>query len=107
MTSLEPLRGKAYHEDLKWRMVYQREMLGLSYQQIASNLNVHTSTVWRTVKRFEEEQNSKLNVSFILLKCLFLWMKRGVIGEMQCENLVTLSCKGTYHVMEYTSSTVS
>ena len=30
-------------------------MLGLSYQQIASNLNVHTSTVWRTVKRFEEE----------------------------------------------------
>ena len=55
MTSLEPLRGKAYHEDLKWRMVCQREMLGLSYQQIASNLNVHTSTVWRTVKRFEEE----------------------------------------------------
>ena len=55
MTSLEPLRGKAYHEDLRWRMVYQREMLGLSYQQIASNLNVHTSTVWRTVKRFEEE----------------------------------------------------
>ena len=30
-------------------------MLGLSYQQIASNLNVCTSTVWRTVKRFEEE----------------------------------------------------
>ena len=56
MTSLEPLRGKAYHEDLKWRMVYQREMLELSYQQIASNLNVmHTSTVWRTVKRFDEE----------------------------------------------------
>ena len=44
MTSLEPLRGKGYHEDLKWRMVYQREMLGLIYQQIASNLNVHTST---------------------------------------------------------------
>ena len=55
MTSLEPLRGKAYHKDLKLHMVYQREMLGLNYQQIASNLNVHTSTVWRTVKRFEEE----------------------------------------------------
>ena len=36
-------------------MIYQREMLGLNYQQIASNLNVHTSTVRRTVKRFEEE----------------------------------------------------
>ena len=55
MTSLEPLRGKAYHEDLKWCVIYQREMLGLNYQQIASNLNVYTSTVWRTVKRFEEE----------------------------------------------------
>ena len=55
MTSLEPLRGKSYHEDLKWRMVYQRKMLGLTCQQVACNLSVHSSTVWRTVKRFEEE----------------------------------------------------
>ena len=55
MTSSEPLRSRAYHEDLKWRMVYQREMLDLSYQQIATNLSVDSSTVWRTVKRFKEE----------------------------------------------------
>lgn len=33
--------------------MYQREMLGLSYQQIASNLCVDVFTVWRTVKRFQ------------------------------------------------------
>jgi len=30
-------------------------MLGLTCQQVACNLSVHSSTVWRTVKRFEEE----------------------------------------------------
>jgi len=54
MTSLEPLRGKSYHKDFKWRMVYQLKMLGLTCQQVACNLSVHSSTVWRTVNRFEE-----------------------------------------------------
>ena len=33
-------------------MVYQREMLGLTYQQIARNLSVDASTVWRAVRKF-------------------------------------------------------
>ena len=53
MTS-EPLRSRAYHEDLKWRMIYQRKMRGLTYQQIAVNLCVDTSTVWRAVKQFDK-----------------------------------------------------
>jgi len=53
MASLEPLQGKAYHKDLKWHMLHEQEMLGLNYQEIASNLIVHTSTVWRTVKKSE------------------------------------------------------
>ena len=36
-------------------MVYQRLMSGLTYEQIASNLNVDPSTVWRTVWKFEED----------------------------------------------------
>jgi len=36
-------------------MIYQREMLGLSYQQVGKNLNVHASTVWRVAKQFREE----------------------------------------------------
>ena len=55
MTSCEPLRSRAYSEDLKWRMIYQREMLGLTCARIAENLNVDTSTVWRAIHRFEEE----------------------------------------------------
>ena len=30
-------------------------MLGLTYQQIAVNLCVDTSTVWRAVKQFDDE----------------------------------------------------
>ena len=53
MASLKPLQAKAYHKDLKWHMLHEQEMLGLNYQEIASNLIVHTSTVWRTVKKSE------------------------------------------------------
>ena len=61
MTSSEPLRSRsrsrsrAYHEDLKRRMIYQRKMLSLTYQQIAVNLCVDTSTVWRAVKQFDDK----------------------------------------------------
>ncbi len=54
MFSFESSRSKAYSSDLRWRMVYQRTLLGQSYSQIASNLNVDPSTVFRTVKLFEE-----------------------------------------------------
>ena len=52
-TSIEPSRVRAYHDDLKWRMVYQQEALH-NYTIIAKNLGVDTATVWRTVQRFEK-----------------------------------------------------
>ena len=55
MASVEPHRTRAYSEDLKWRMVYQRLMPGLTYQQIATNLCVDTATVWRAVDKFQVE----------------------------------------------------
>jgi len=46
MYSCESARTKAYSNDLRWRMVYQRCMLGLTYKEIASRLSVDPSTVW-------------------------------------------------------------
>ena len=48
--SCEPRRTSAYSEDLRWKMVYQREIRGLTYDSIAQNVGVDVSTVWRTVK---------------------------------------------------------
>ena len=50
--SCEPGRRQAYSNDLRWRMVWQREVLGYKYDQIAVNLNVHPSTVFRVTKLF-------------------------------------------------------
>ena len=52
--SCEPRRTSAYSEDLRWRMVWQKEVLGLSYQEIGSHLNVDPSTVCRTVHIFHQ-----------------------------------------------------
>ena len=51
--SCEPGRKKAYSNDMRWRMVWQREVLGYKYDQIAANLNVHPSTVWSVTKLFD------------------------------------------------------
>ena len=52
--SCETKQSSAYGDDLRWRMVWQREVLGHGYQIIAQNLNVDASTVWRTVKLFRD-----------------------------------------------------
>ena len=52
--SIESDRSKTYSSSLRWRMVHQRYILGLSYNQTAKNLNVDPSTVYRTVKLFHE-----------------------------------------------------
>ena len=52
--SCETKRSSAYSDDLRWRMVWQREILGHGYQTIAQNLNVDASTVWRAVKLFRD-----------------------------------------------------
>ena len=50
--SSEPWRTSPYSEDLRWKMVWQREILGLKYSRIARNLNVDESTVIRTLQLF-------------------------------------------------------
>ena len=54
MASFERKRTKAYESDLRWRMVYQRSILGLTLREVASNLNVDHSTVCRVLQIFEE-----------------------------------------------------
>ena len=51
--SINPTRTSAYSEDLRWRMVWQKEGLGLSNNDIASNLGVDPSTVSRVVSLFK------------------------------------------------------
>lgn len=51
--SCEPGRTKAYHSDLRWRMVYQRKVLNISTKKISENLCVDPSTVRRTVNLFD------------------------------------------------------
>ena len=46
-------KTSAYSEDLRWRMVWQREGLRLSLQVVANNLGVDRSTVSRVVSLFK------------------------------------------------------
>ena len=48
----EPGRKKAYSEDLRWRMVWQRDVMGLKLREVAENLSVDISTVHRITKLF-------------------------------------------------------
>ena len=52
MTSCEPRRMWAYGEDLRWRIVWQREALGRKCIDLAVNLGVDVATVSRVVTRF-------------------------------------------------------
>ena len=56
-TSCESKRSSTYSEDLRWHMVYQREGMGLSYTEVAKNLNVDQSMVKRVVKLFNDTGN--------------------------------------------------
>ena len=53
-TSYEPCRTSAYSEVLKWRIVWQKEVLGLKCKDVAVNFGVDSATVSRTVARFRE-----------------------------------------------------
>ena len=57
--SCEPRRASAYSKDLRFRMIWQREALGLTYSQIAANLGVDKSTVQRTVTLFKSTGSLK------------------------------------------------
>ena len=47
-------KSSACSEDLRWRMVWQREALGLNLKTVASNLGVDPSTVSRVVRLFRD-----------------------------------------------------
>ena len=65
-SSCEPMQTSAYSEDIRWRMVWQREVQGLTLEQVACNLSVDVSTVHRIVKTFEETGSvSKNNYSIV------------------------------------------
>lgn len=53
MTSAEPCRRKAYHSDLRWRIVWQRLSLELTFKQIAMRLNIAISTAKSVYSLFE------------------------------------------------------
>ena len=52
--SAEPGRKSAYSADLRWRIVWQRIAMELSFRQIALNLNISCSTAQTTFKLFEQ-----------------------------------------------------
>ena len=57
MMSCEPKRTSAYSNDLRWHMVYIVEMQHKPYHEVAENLAVDPSTVYRTVSLFSESGN--------------------------------------------------
>ena len=52
MASCESNKSSAYGEDLRWRIVWQKEALGYSDVVIAQNLNIDKSTVYRILQLF-------------------------------------------------------
>ena len=52
--SAEPGRKAAYSVDLRWRVVWQRYGMELSFRQISANLNISSGTVHNVLKLFEE-----------------------------------------------------
>ena len=51
--SVNPRKSSAYSDDLRWRIVWQREALGLTLDKVAGNLGVDPSTVSRIVRNFQ------------------------------------------------------
>lgn len=50
--SAEPTRRQPYDKDLRWRIVYQRIGMNLTYEKIAGNLNIATATAQRIYSLF-------------------------------------------------------
>ena len=85
--SCEPRQKSAYSNDLWWRMVWQREVLGYKYQVVAQNLNVDLSTVWRIVKLFRnlgsvDKKHYSQSISQKLTPPLELYLLNGVLMNL-------------------------
>ena len=66
--SCEPYRKSAYHEDLRWRMVWQRKVLNLKLEVIAKNLGVDTSTVQRVISKFDNTEKKEYSSQNRIMK---------------------------------------
>ena len=52
MSTAEPGRQGPYDKDLRWRIIYQRIGMNLTYNKISSNLNVSIATSQRIYSKF-------------------------------------------------------
>ena len=53
-TSAEPGRKAPYSSDLRWRIIWQKFGMGLTYRQVAKNLNISLGTSYNICRKFEE-----------------------------------------------------
>ncbi len=53
-TSAEPGRKAPYSADLRWRIIWQRFGMGLTYRLVAKSLNVSLGTAYNICRSFEE-----------------------------------------------------
>ena len=51
--SCEPKRSSAYSDDIRWRIIWQKEVLKLTDKEVAANLCISPSTVQRIIKLFK------------------------------------------------------
>ena len=106
--SCEPKRKRAYSNDLRWRMVWQKEVLDYTYEKVARNLNVDVSTVWRIVKLFRDygavdkkhysrsDTSKKLTPPLELLLLHTVMMNPGIyLREIQQNLCETTGCEVT------------
>ena len=68
--SAEPNRKRAYSSDIRWRIVYQRVGMGLTYPKIATNLNIALSTSHRTFEQTGTVDPTTRNASRIQTRIL-------------------------------------
>ena len=73
--SYEPKKTNAYSEDLRWRMIWQSETLGLKSSEVAVNLGVDRMTVWRTVTLFRNTGNvQKKTHNYNIITIIHMYM---------------------------------
>ena len=116
-TSIEPTRVRAYQDDLRWRMVYQRLALGYYYKKIATCLGVDTATAWRIIQQFERSgtvakklysrdnlprkvnHTIKLVVLHVVLEYPGIYL-RGIQSKVECLTGSNLSLSTICHLLQ-------
>ena len=86
--SAEPGREKAYSSDIRWRIIYQRVGMGLTFHEIAKNLNLALSTAFSIFEGSGTVEPATRNTSQIEMRILDQQGELYVIGLIL--NLPTL-----------------